>query len=152
VSFHSRSPQTLLHLTLVDMSPAFHELVPRGPLGLHYFRVVAIIELLHDLESPSAMQDIAADQLGAQAFCPFDLPQLLQPIGGLAHPLVGSSDELMELVKVASRSLDALEGFGELPHRGYHAVADTLGTRVLRIDRLRHSVSLSSGRVVAASS
>ncbi len=99
--------------------------------------VVEVVELLHDLERPAAVEHVASDDLVAYRVGVDRLPALFEQVGGRAELEVGVSHQLMERVQVPPGALDVLERL-----RG---LADRLDQRVIRC---RHRPTIAQPTIV----
>ena len=95
-----------LHLGLEQVAAAVDELVAHAALdGLHR-AVVPLVELLHDLERPPSLDDVAPDHLGFHQLGGLRVARGTELIRRVAEHLVGMANEVVELVEVASGALD----------------------------------------------
>ena len=85
--------------------------------------VVEVVELLHDLERPAAVEDVAPDDVVAHRVGVALLAASREQVGRVAELQIGVAHQLMELVQVPPGALDVLERF-----RG---LADRLDQRVI---------------------
>jgi len=124
----------LLHLRLEDVAPASHQLLANPVLVLAEGGVVAVLELLHDLEGPPAGEDVAPHEVGLDPVGELGVTGLAQQVDGLAEGQVGHADLAVEVEQLAPRVLDDLEGLGELSDRLDGRVAGAGGTGVGVVD------------------
>src|ERR1700754_697896 len=124
----------LLHLRLEHVPAALHRLVADPLLDRPEGGVVAVVELLDDLERPTACEHVGADELVLRLLGQVVLPGGSQPLDDVVEHLVGMADELVEGVEVPSHALDVLECLAEPAHRPDQFVAGAGRTLVLGVD------------------
>ena len=101
---------SLLHLCLEEVSLALHELVACLALEVAERRPVGVVVLLHELEGPAAVEDVATDELGVDPVRQLLMAGLAQQVDRLAESPVGGAGVAVEGVQVAAAHLDRLEG------------------------------------------
>lgn len=79
----------LLQLGLVEVTAASGQFVAGLAFQLLEGCVVAVVVLLHDLEGPTALDDVAADQLAFDPVGPLVVPGLAQQPYGVVQLEVG---------------------------------------------------------------
>src|SRR3954451_15138849 len=95
----------LLHLRLEEVSPALHQAVTSLALQLLEQPVVAVVVVLDDLEGPPPLDDVAADQAGAELAGERVVTGLLEQVHVLAQGQVAHAGEPMEGVEVPASVL-----------------------------------------------
>ena len=111
------APPVFFHVRLEDV-PATAEMIRLQALQfISHCVVVQIVEFLDDLERPTAVEDIAANDLGRDTGSVGCEPCILQHVRCVAEEEVRSTHQLVEVVQRAAGSLDILERFGHLADR-----------------------------------
>ena len=101
---------SLLHLCLVEVSLALDELVAGLALEVAERRPVGVVVLLHELEGPAAVDDVATDELGVDPVRQLLVACLAQQVDSLTESPVGGAGAAVEGVQVATAHLDRLQG------------------------------------------
>lgn len=99
-----------LHLGLVEVSLALDELLTGFALEVAERRPVGVVVLLHELEGPATLDDVAADELGIDPVRQLLVAGLAQQVDRLAESPVGGAGAAVEGVQVATAHLDRLQG------------------------------------------
>jgi hypothetical protein len=94
-------PAGPLELGLEDVATAVDHVVGDRPFDLAHARPIEIVELLHDLERPPPLEDVAADDLVAHQGGPLRMAGRVQLLGRLLEEEIGPADELMDVVEPA---------------------------------------------------
>src|SRR3954447_2328438 len=102
------------HARLVQMAAAADELFAHRPLVLAEHRVIAVVELLDDLERPAVGEHVAPDELALDPLGQLVLTTLPHELDGLVEPEVGFPDELVKAVEVPAGAFQGLQGLGHL--------------------------------------
>ena len=103
---------------------------PDVALGDAHRLVVAVVELVDDLERPATVEDVPADDLPADECRLVVAAGFGQRVGGLPEQDVGVAQHLVDVVQTAPDALDPLPGLGHLADRGDHLVGDRRGPAV----------------------
>src|SRR5882757_10587316 len=133
----------LLHFRLEHVPLAPLELVADPALVVAELGPVAVIEFLHDLERPAAVQNVAADEFGLQPVGRSAMPGGPQLVARFAEHEIGVPDQLVERVEVPTGAFDVLEGLRHLPDRLDRGVVDTRwpsSQRVIGVARHRRVI------------
>src|SRR3954468_18024930 len=130
------------HARLVQMAAAADELLPHRPLVLAEHRVVAVVELLDDLERPAVGEHVAPDELALDPLGQLGLTTLPHELDGLVEPEVGLADELVKAVEVPAGAFQGLQGLGHL--------AGGLDGGFFRFGHRARYVTISSPRLTAS--
>jgi Enoyl-(Acyl carrier protein) reductase len=130
----SMGAPTLFDLCFQYMATAEHRLVAYGVRQCAKGGVVAVVELLDDLEGPSTGQRVQPDQILADA-----VGQRAEAVGSqafddLVELGVGTAGELVERVESPASALDALERLRHGARRRHEAVARALGSGMFSVD------------------
>jgi hypothetical protein len=135
----SRSAATaalFLQFSLIDVATPAHQFVSDPLLNVASVGVVPTVELLDDLESPTTVEDIAADEPGPDVVGEFGATRVFEKVRGIASQEVGAADQLMHAVEVATRPFDPLERFADLPGRLHADVVGAIGPAMILIHEL----------------
>lgn len=119
------SSAPLLHLCLEHVPFALLQLVADSAFVIAELGPVAVVELLDDLKRPTAVQNVAADELGLQPVGHRTVPGGPQLVARVAEHEVGVPDQLVERVEVPAGAFDVLEGFRDPSSRFDRGIVDT---------------------------
>ncbi len=140
-----RACAVLLHLRLEEVTPAAHELVARPRLEPLERRVVVVVVLLDDLEGPSPLDHVPADELGLELVGQGIVTGLSEEVDGISEGEVGGPRHPVEAVEAAARVLDDLERLGQLAERLDGGIVDSVRTAVLGDRQVLFVHDLDSG-------
>ena len=121
----------LLHFGLEHMPAALLKLVAHLAFVVAEHRPVVVVEVLDDLESPAAVEHVAADEFGLQAFGDGVATGVSQLVARLTEQQVGASHQLVKRVQVSARPFHPLQGLRDSADRLDSRVVESLGAAVL---------------------
>lgn len=119
------SSAPLLHFCLEHVAFAALQFVADSAFVIAELGPVTVVELLHDLKRPTAVQNVATDELGLQLIGRRTVPGGPQLVACLAEQEVGVPDQLVERVEVSAGAFDVLEGLRDLSDRFDRGILDT---------------------------
>jgi hypothetical protein len=127
------SPVRLLHLRLIDMSPALDKFVTHLSLRRLYGIIVGIIEFFDYLKRPAPRKQVAADDLAADTLRLGSEPGTLEHSCSFLYFDICPADILMEVIQAPACPFDLLQTFGQLAESSDCFIAYSIGTDMLII-------------------
>lgn len=126
------APRTavLFHLGLEQVASPAGEGFAGGSLVFSEGAVVGVVVVLHDLERPATLDDVAPDELRVEPVGNRVVSSLTEGLDGLTEGQIGLSGEPVEAVEQTSGVLDRFERLRKLPERSHGGVVETLRTQV----------------------